>query len=74
MKEHLRNETVRRPVLVVLEGDPAVDEALALRADQPRLARRCAERVERARPGGEEVLAHLASRPGAQVPPPGKAA
>jgi hypothetical protein len=114
MEEHLRNETVRRPVLVVLEPDLTVDQALALRADQARLAGRCAERVERARmagqygamrrwteeyrraamqcrllgdqigrahtgherawPGGAEVLAHLASRPGAQVPPPAKAA
>jgi hypothetical protein len=100
--------------LAVLDGDLTVDQALAMRADQARLAERCAERVDRARsagqygamrrwteeyrraamqcrllgeqirradtgpertrPGGAEVLAHLPSRAGAQVPSPGKAA
>jgi hypothetical protein len=52
MGEHLRNETTRRPVLAVLEGDRTVDQALAMRDDQARLAERCAERVERARRAG----------------------
>jgi hypothetical protein len=114
MEEHLRNETMRTPVLAVLEGDLTVDQALAVRADQARLAERCADRVERARRagqygaarrwteeyrraamqcrllgeqirraptgpqptgvGGAGVLSHLAPRPGAEVPPAGKAA
>jgi hypothetical protein len=114
MEEHFRSETMRRPVLAVLEGDLTVDQALAMRADQARLAERCAERAERARragqyggvrrwteqyrraamqcrllgeqirraptgreptwPRGDGVPAHLAPRPGAEVPPAGKAA
>jgi hypothetical protein len=117
MGEHLRNETMRRPVLTVLDGDLTVDQALAMRADQARQAERCAERVERARRAGqygamrrwteeyrraamqcrllgEQIrraptgpeqtgadgagalapLAPLAPRPGADVPPAGKAA
>jgi hypothetical protein len=114
MEEQLKNETTRRLVLAVVEGDVTVDHACAVRADQARLAERCAERVDRARsagdygaarrwteeyrraamqcrllgkqlrraprgpeptgPGGAGVLAHLASRPRAGIPPAGKAA
>jgi hypothetical protein len=114
MEGHLRSEMMRRPMVAVLEADLTVDQALAMRGDQARLAAGCAERVERARragqygamrrwtdeyrraamqcrllgeqirraptgpqqtaPGGAGVLAHLPPRPGANVPPAGKAA
>ncbi len=114
MKEHLKNVTMRRPAPAVVEGDLPVEQACAMRADQARLAERCADRAERARraghhvavrhwtreyqraaiqcrllgeqirraptgpeqtgPLGAGVLAHLAPRSGAEVPPAGKAA
>src|SRR5438445_49166 len=53
MEEQLRNETMRRPVWAVLEAELAVDQVSAMRAEQARLAERCADRVERARRAGQ---------------------
>ena len=53
MEEQLRNETMRRPVWAVLEAELTVDQVSAMRAEQARLAERCADRVERARRAGQ---------------------
>jgi hypothetical protein len=53
MRQQQRAETVRGPVLVVHDRDLTIDQALAMRDDQARLAAHYADRVERALAAGQ---------------------
>jgi hypothetical protein len=49
MQQQRRNEGVLGPAAGAGDGDVTVEQALAMRDDQARLAAQCAERAERAR-------------------------
>src|SRR4030088_890552 len=53
MRQQLRPETVRRPVLVFHERDLTIDQALVMHDDQARLAAHYADHVERALAAGQ---------------------